>query len=440
MKTAPAFLCLVIFWPPGPALAGGPELDLAECLRLADANHPTLAAARQAVAAAGQSVAEARAPWWPQVDLGAGYHRWQRRAFLPAGLFPAGRSAPELIGPLDDWNAGVTARATLFDFGSRRAGVEAARARLDSTEADAATTRAELRLAVRRAYFAVAAAVELREVAARNLARAEAGQRLAEARNRSGAVPLVDVLRSQAEVAAARLEVIAAESRVRTASGRLNASVGRPAETEVAVASGGAGEVPAMDAALALPHALEHRPELLAARHQVAAADAVLRGARAARAPHVRADGAFGVRDVDFVPESREWQAGVSVDVPLFDGGARRSRVARAAAEKARAEALMAALELRIREEVWAALAEKERACAALAASESLLRESEEAMRVTRARYEAGGALVTDLLSTQAGLAAAEAGLAAARWDLRTAEAVFLRATAGEAAAPGARE
>jgi outer membrane protein len=412
-----------------PLVAGETALTLGQCLEMATSSHPTLAAAQAAVEAAARAVDEAGAPQWPQVDLSAGYHRWQRRAFLPGGLFPAGVPAPELIGPLDDWNAGISARATLFDFGERRAGVEAAVARRDAVAADAETTWADLRLAVQRAFFALAAARELEQVAARNLERAEAGLRLAEARQRAGAVPTADVLRAQAEVAAARLDTISAASRVRTAAGRLNTSIGRPAGTGVSPAiedapSAEAGNVEALTAA-----ALEQRPELAALRRHVLAAEATWRAARASRSPHVRADGSLGLRDVDFVPETEEWQAGVSVEVPLFDGGARRSRIARAAAERTRAEAGVAAMELRVREEVWTAVAEIERARVALVASAALVRDREEALRVVRARYEAGSALATDLLTTQTALASAEAGLAGVRWELRQAEAVLARAT-----------
>ena len=104
-------------------------LALEDCLRLAGENHPALAAAQAGVAAAGEAVGEAEAPFYPQLDLNAGFHRWQRRAFLPAGLSIPGRSIPDIIGPLDDWNGGLVSRVTLYDFGERRAGVDAAKAR-----------------------------------------------------------------------------------------------------------------------------------------------------------------------------------------------------------------------------------------------------------------------------------------------------------------------
>ena len=136
------------------------------------------------------------------------------------------------------------------------------------------------------------------------------------------------------------------------------------------------------------------------------------------------------MNDTEFLPNTREWQIGVSVDVSLFDGGTRRSRVARAVAEQKRFEALVSGVEMRVREEVWSAAAELDRARAALAANDAVVREREESLRIVRARYESGGALVTDLLTTQSALAAAEAGQTGARWDFLVADASFTRAAA----------
>jgi outer membrane protein TolC len=133
------------------------------------------------------------------------------------------------------------------------------------------------------------------------------------------------------------------------------------------------------------------------------------------------------------VPETTEWQAGVSVQIPLFDGGVRRGRVNRASFEAVRARALVAGLELRVREEVWSAAAERERSYAALAANEAVVEGRTESVRVIGARYEAGAALITDLLETETALAAAEASLARARWQYLIADSAFRRSAALDA-------
>ena len=411
--------------PPSPS-----GLALDDCLKLAAEKNPSLAAARAGVTAAGEAVGEAQSPFYPSLDLNAGYHRWQRHAFLPAGLSIPGRPLPELIGPLDDWNGGLLSRVTLYDFGERRAAVDAAKARLAGAEADTTAARAEVRLNVQTAFYTLAAAQDLLTVAQKNLARTEAHQRLAESRRAAGAVPQADVLRMQAEVANARLQVINAESRVHIATGHLNTAMGRAASTPLVIASPSVAPPPPdrVELDAAVDRALAQRPEIASGEKRTEAARAAVTAARAARAPKLHADASFGWRDTVFLPDTREWQAGLSVDLPLFDAGNRARHLARSKAELAREEAGFEGRRLQIRDEAWSAASELERAWAAIAANESGVRASEESLRIVRERYEHGAAVVTDLLDTQTALARAEGSLAEARWSYLAARASFDRA------------
>jgi outer membrane protein len=416
-----------------PFTAAGSEpaaLTLEDCLHLATDHHPLLAAAAAGVTAANEAVGEARTPYWPQVDLSAGYHRWQNRAFLPSGLTIPGHPLPEIVGPLNDWTGGLYSQMTLFDFGERRAGLDAARDRWKSAQANAEATRGDIRLAVQTAFYGLAAAQDLSSVAERNLKRMENHRALAQARHDAGAVPQADVLRVQAEVASAQLQLISARSRVRTAAGQLNTSMGRPAELPVTIAPPAAGSLPpiATDIDAAVRQAIASRPELKAEQLQVAAARAGVEGARAARAPKLRADGSYGVNDTTFLPETKVWQVGLSVDLPVFDAGSRAHRVARSKAELAREQAMYDTHLLQVRQEVWAAVTELERARDSIAANETNVRASEESLRVERERYQNGAALITDLLDTQTALASAEASLAQARWSCLSAWAAYERA------------
>ncbi len=437
MKKMLAAALLVFALPPVFSAEPATALTLDECLALSSRQHPAIAAAQAGVAAAAEAVGEARAPYYPQVDLSAGYHRWQRRAFLPAGLgllVPGGR-LPSVIGPLDDWNGGLQSRLTLYDFGERKAGLDAAVARRGGAADELASTRADVRLNVQSAFYEFAAAQDLRVVAEKSLARAESHGQLAADLRAAGAVPQADVLRAQAGIADARLDLIAAESRVRTAAGRLNTSIGRPAETPLQIVAPSTAAPPPDRAAVlaASQRALAQRAEVAAARKRVAAARASVTAARAARAPKLLADGSYGWRDTVWVPETHEWQAGVTVEVPIFDGRARSSRVARTKAEAAREEAAFESEQLEVRQEVWAAAAELDRAWAAIGASEASVRANEEGLRVVQERYRHGAALFTDLLDTQTALARGEAALADARWSYLRARAAFDRSVgAGE--------
>jgi outer membrane protein TolC len=183
-----------------------------------------------------------------------------------------------------------------------------------------------------------------------------------------------------------------------------------------------------MDIEAAVTQALARRPELRSGQQRVEAARASVDGARAARAPKLHADGSYGWNDTGFLPETKEWQVGVSVDLPVFDAGSRAHQLARTKAELARNQASYDSRVLQVRQEVWAAATELERARDSIAANETNVRASEESLRVSRERYQSGAAVITDLLDTQTALASAEASLAVARWSLLTASAAYNRA------------
>lgn len=418
---------------PTPATASAP-LTLDQCLAIATDHQPALMAAQAGVNAATQAVGEARAPYFPQVDVNAGYHRFQKRAFFPSGLSFGSGALPTQIGPLTDWTAGLSSRFTVFDFGARKAGLKAAEARKVGAEAEASATASDVRLSVEKAFYTLAAAQDLQTVAEKNLARTREHLKLAEVRRAAGAVPQADVLRMQAEVANAELQLISMQSQVRISTGRLNTAMGLAAETPLQIALMSDPPTPPAKADLgtAIEQALARRPELTAAEKRTDAARAALTAARASRAPRLFADAAYGWNDTVWTPETKEWQAGLSIDMPLFDAGSRQYRVARSRADVAREEAVVENQRLQIRQEVWAAAAEVDRSWASIAANQAALKASAESMRVMQTRYENGAAVITDLLDTQTALARAEASLAGAKWDYMIARATYERAIGGK--------
>ena len=138
-----------------------------------------------------------------------------------------------MIGPTNDWFSGLTTRYTLFDFGQRRAELKAAQAREGVAKEEAARVRQDIVLEVHQAYFGLVAALETARVVQEALRRAEDHLRLAKLQKEAGAVPQVDVVRAQVEVADAGLTLARAESLVRIGRGGLNTAMGLPVETRL---------------------------------------------------------------------------------------------------------------------------------------------------------------------------------------------------------------
>ena len=403
-------------------------VTLATCVRIALDHNPTRRAAQEGVAAARDSVGMAKAPYYPTVGLDAAYRRWETHAFLPEGLSGMGKSY--VIGPTDDWSSGLRASYLLFDSGKRAAQLRAALSRQGLAEEEEASIRQDIAMAVHQAFYSLISTMEAQSVADQNRTRAEDHLRLTTERWEAGAVPKADVIRAQVEVADAKLQLVRSDSAISLARGSLNTAMGLPVEIKVAldVENRKMDSPDKIDVTGALNQAVERRPELKAALHRIEASRNSIDVAKSAFGPTITANAGYGYQDSEFLPEDKDWSAGVGITLPLFEGFKRSHDVSRAKHELAKAEAEIRHLVLKVREEVWIAQTKLKASYEATQASEAVVRDARESMRMTRERYEAGAATATDLLDAQTTLARAEYVLVEARWSYFSARAALDRA------------
>lgn len=396
-------------------------------VRIALDRNPLVRAAAEGVRVAGEAAGEARAPYYPTLGVSASVAGWETHAFLPSGL--GGANIPSTIGPTSDWTVAFTGRYTVYDSGRRAADLRLALAQQRAAEHEAARAREDLALEVRRAFYALAAAGDARQVALTNLARAEDHLQLAETRRAAGAVAGGDVVQAQVRVVEARLALVRVESLIRQARGGLNTAMGLPVTTpvEVQVDAMPAAGAPAdgTDVSAGLTQALAGRPSIEAAAQRAMASTEAIASARSAFGPRVAAEWSAGLRDSDFFPSDRDWRVGVSVSWTLFDGFAKQHRLARAQAARAKDEAEVERARQAVQAEVWSAHAKLAEARAAIAAADALIHDAGENVRIARERYRVGAGTVNELLDAQAAMDRAGAIRAQATWDYRTASAVY---------------
>lgn len=413
---------------PGEDLTGPPRpLSLAECIEIALDTNPALQAARFGVDAAEEAVGAARSPYYPQVDAVAGFHRWDRTIFLPAGLE---RSVPETIGETDEWSGGVSAWYTLYDSGKRRAELLSAQAEAGASAEEALQVRQDIVLLVEEAYFHLLGAIAAKAAAQESLERSEKHFDSAQKRFEAGDVPKADVLRSRVDLADARLTLTRQENLLRIARSELNAAMGLYPALPVRIEA----EYPdpvnpeQIDLAWALQEAIGNRPEFekfvrLAevARHRVEAVEGRY-------GPRINAEGRYGRRDDEFLPEAEDWSAGVSLSIPLFTGFERTHRVAEAEALEARRRAEKNRVALQVQQEVVATISKLEEAFQAVETTDVMVIDARESLRLIETRYEVRAATMTDLLAAEAALAEAESRHVQALAERQIASARFLRA------------
>ncbi len=404
-------------------------LTLETCMRIALGKNPLMRSAQDGVAAAKEGIGEARAPYYPDLGLNAGYSHWKKYAFLPKEITQLGISS--VIGPTDDWGASLRARYTIFDSGERQAKLKAANASKGLAEEESARVRSDIVLEIHIAFYSLVSVLETHSVAKEQLARAEDHLRLARERKAAGVVPLVDVVRAQVGVGDAKLSLVRAENMIRLASGNLNTSMGLPVETPIQVVPR-AGEIKSTDSfdlAQAFDQAVRSRPELKASVQRIQAAQSAVDGAKSAYGPRIRAEGGYGWHDKEFLPQEEEWLVGVTVDLPLFTGFARKHRLAKAKAEMSKEGAEMERISQKVRQEVWSAHSKLREAFEATQASEIQVKDAQESHRLAQERYKVGAGTLTDLLDARAALDRAEANQVSSHWEYHIARSILNRAT-----------
>jgi cobalt-zinc-cadmium efflux system outer membrane protein len=370
-----------------PASAQAPVgLTLGQALAEALARNPVLAVERNEVGIAAGALRQARVyPFNPELGLEGGAGRGQLRddgASREINRTSIGLS--QSIPIRGQWGLRIR---------SAEAGLNRADAFVKDVErqvtGDVLRTFSDVLVGQERVALA-------REIVALTAEVRDAAGKLLEA----GAVPQLDVLRANVELERARNRLVTEERNLATAQRELALLLGRDAAQPIRGEGALTFPVPSGELAALQKDALEHRPDLSAARAAVRAAAAELGIVQAERVfPEVR----VGVR----YDEAREFEtlnrSGVltlSVPLPLFNR--RQGDTDRAAGELRRQEAQVALVERRIEKEVtstWQRVGASAQVTDAYVGR--ILPEQDRNFRLLREGYNLGEFRITDVFVGQ---------------------------------------
>lgn len=426
------FLIIVAFFFPFVPIAAAQAptpITLKACVEEALQKNPAAVLAKQTEESALEDVGAAKGRYYPEALFRSGFRRWETHVFLPEGVGSPGFQPT--VGPVNEWRANLRAQYTVFDSGLRSSELKSAESQYSATQEESFRTRSEIVYSVYAAFYELLAAEDEVELAKLRIERSQDHLRLATDRKEAGAVPQADVTRARVDVSSAELTLVAAESSLRIASGNLNRAMGRMPHERLQVArielnAPDPGEI---DVPQSLTRALEKRPEVQAGIRRVDAKRSQIGAVRSEILPKVRAEAGYGWLEEEFVPKDRDWWIGVTLDIPLFDGGARSHRSAKSKVEVNREQTRLDQTKLSIQQEVWSAHSRWVEAHQSLQTNRARKEQAEESLRLTKARYEEGADTINDLLDAELALDQSETSLNNARYQLFVAQAAFLLAS-----------
>jgi outer membrane protein TolC len=415
---------------PTPALVSGSkprQVTLPEALAFARQNQPAVRAALARIDERRERAGIPRAQWLPQLGATAqlieGTTNNTTASYLGTSVVDIPRiggthsrsPSTALWGPTASTFAAVGANQEVFDFGRITAEAAAADAQVVVAERAAEVTLLDIQLGVEEAYFAVNAAKAVVQASEDAYERAKVHRDFAAAGVRSGLRPPIELTRADADLTRFETGRIRASGGLVSAQAVLAAAVGSPELLlDTAQAPVTPGDVPAL--AEALRRASAKDPSLAAAIAALRAQEQQTRAIGALLRPDLQLSATFSGRAGGATPSSAtdpspaghgylpgvpNWDAGLVLSWPLFDGTVDARKSASAAAERAlRAEADLAK---------QAVLSGVQQAYAALDVARQSLPALERELEAARANYAQADARFKAGLGTSVELADAEA-------------------------------
>ena len=377
----------------GAAAAGAqPARDLAvdEWVALALANNPELRAARAELEAAAARVQQAGLRPNPMLDLGG------QKAISPDNNLSVGLTVP-------------------LDLNGRKEGrVGVAEREVDVRRAQIAERERRLRADVRMKAGEVLAARRTLSVSDELIRANRQALTLVEERVRQGAAPALEENLMRVEVNRLEAGRLMQASRADVATLQLKALAGTPPDEPLDIRGDLSSPPPAPALADALGRGVEQRPDVRAARAEVAVAQAKVRKEQAegrwdasVNVGYQRQDFGFNLRGLTDSGSTRQIQdvfhyfgAGLTVTLPVRNRN--EGNVAAATAETTAAERRREFSELIARQEVAAALAQYEAARRTVELYERGVRGVARAnVDVVRQSYGLGRATLLDVIAEQ---------------------------------------
>jgi outer membrane protein len=267
---------------------------------------------------------------------------------------------------VQDFQVALNLNYTVFDFGARGGRIDAAKAELLASNFAFNDTHRKIIYQVEQAYYQLLNAAGQEQAARASLANAQAVQQAAEERLNNGLATLPDVLEARSATAQTEYELQAVLGAEEIAQGNLATVLSSSPTIPIRVQPLNELQIPdsvsdSVDGAMA--RALEQRPDLLQQLAEIRAANGRVREAHSAYYPSLNVNASPTAQDLYGLQQTLPWgnTAGLvgalnlNLTWTVFDGGARRNKLAQAQADVQAAKSQLQVARDDIANQVWTA-------------------------------------------------------------------------------------
>jgi outer membrane protein len=361
--------------------------------------------------AAAADIKLARSALFPQIKFTEAYERGNDPVFVFGGRLRQERFAASDFAlnrlntptPFGNFSTRFSGGWRLFDSGVSWLRLRQAKRMDEVAQSKLQRADQELVLRVVNAYAGLLLAMKQQRVAEDGLTTSQSILDRSRAHVEAGMTVQSDLLSAQVNHASRQEDLILARNAVALARAQLDTEMGVSPDTQFEPAELLVEKVlPSASLDEFEKRALEQRPDLQGLTTQKAVQTDSVRVAKASFGPRLNAIADWQLDNPRFAGGGgNNWMAAVEVQIDLFDGGAKRARLAREHALKSRIDALHTAAISGIRLEVRKAYLDFDAARQQVEVARAAVSQAQESLRIGQNRYEAGLSTITDLLRMQ---------------------------------------
>lgn len=396
--------------------------SLPELIDLAEQHNPETRFAWERAKAQAASLGLARSEWYPVVTAVAAA-QVSRDVLLFNTAF--------IRQTVSDVEPALALSYSILEFGRRSARIESQSAELLATNFGFNDTHRQIIYTAEEAYYRMLSTAAQQQAAEASLLNAQTVQQAAEDRLKNGLATLPDVLEARSAAAQAQYNLQSAIGKVEIARGDLATALGTSATVSVKIEPITSITTPdSVEETVEqlIERALQQRPDLLQLVAELRASQANEKAAKAGYYPTLSVNVQGGLASLygfqEQLPATQTTvpagTASATLSWTIFDGGARRSTLARAQAESRGTIAEINATRNQVANEVWRAYSDVKTAFRQREAAIALLQSAEQSYDAALEAYKYGVRNLLDVTAAQQTLAQARSSDIAARTQVLT--------------------
>ena len=386
------------------------NLTLADTILIAFKNNKDIQMQEAEISVAKADVLGAISPFLPQVNFKAGYTRNDK--VLAENIFS---------GYENDNSAGVYLSESVYSGGANTANLKKAELSLEAQKETLRAKKMDVEFDAKRLYYGLLLAYENERISRETLDQAIAHYENVKQMYKNGTASRFDLLQSGIQVSLLEPNLVKAKNEIDSLKADLNKLLGRKVDFPINIKEKLSYSFIGINENEFLKMAYLRRPEMQLKSLGIDIDKWEIKMAKSGYRPQIDLSGGLTYRSDNlgnmFTRKQGNWNAGISVNIPIFEGFSTKAKVDAARARYAQAKIDKDNLIDAIAVEVRKACLNLKESASIIQSQRSNVQEAREALRIAEVSFRNGVAINLDVLDSQVSLAQIQTNLASGIFD-----------------------